>query len=256
MTRTAFVSDIHANLPALKAVLEDAQAQGAEQFICLGDVVGYGAQPLECLELVREHCGVFLKGNHEEAVIEGPYGFNPFASAAIHWTRDALEAAGDRMPDALVYLATLPERVPLDHILLVHGSPSFPTEEYLFREDTLDYQARRQDYSPKLTRCFKDLDKPCFVGHTHVPGVIDAEFKWVSPEACESRYETRGKPCFVNVGSVGQPRDGDLRASYGLFDGEVLEFRRVEYDVESAARRIFEQPELPDILGQRLLEGW
>jgi len=256
MTLTALLSDIHANWPALEEVVADARRAGAERFLCLGDIVGYGAQPLECLELVRELSPVVLMGNHEEAIIEGPYGFNPLASAAIHWTRRTLEAASARMPDVLSWIASLPVRVDLQEALLVHGSPSHPTEEYLFREDTLDYLPRQQDYSPKLTRCFRGLDRPCFVGHTHVPGVIDHALKWIAPTDCGEVYDTDGAPCFINVGSVGQPRDGDLRASYALFDGRQVRFRRVPYDVHRAAQRIFAERDLPDVLGQRLLEGW
>lgn len=255
MPLTAIISDIHGNKDALDAVVQDARAAGAERFLCLGDVVGYGAQPLECLDLVRQLCTIVIKGNHEVAVLRGPLGFNPLASAAIRWTRALLDARGG---DDLAYLQALPERhdVPGEPAILYHGSPRHPTEEYLFREDTLDHLPRSVDYSPKLVACFQEIDRPCFIGHTHVPGVIESDMTWCSPEECEQRYDTANRPCFVNVGSVGQPRDGDRRASYALFDGRLVTFRRVRYDVEAAAERIFATPELPDLLGQRLLEGW
>ena len=256
MSLTAIVSDIHGNLPALRASLDDARAQGAERFWCLGDVVGYGARPLECLALIRELCSAVIKGNHEQAVIEGPLGFNPLASAAINWTRLALERGGSAHGDALAYISALGVRVDGEQAVLVHGSPSHPLDEYLFREDSVDHLPRGQDFSPKLSRCFQLVDRPCFVGHTHVPGVIDEEMRWTEPADCDGRYDTRGRPCLVNVGSVGQPRDGDRRASYALFDGRTVLYRRVEYDVSAAAQAIFDEPELPDMLGQRLLEAW
>jgi len=255
MTPTAIISDIHANIQALEAVLADADAAGAERFWCLGDVVGYGARPLECLEIVRERCGSqIIKGNHEQAVITGPEGFNPLASQAITWTRDSL--GGDERPEAIRLLDELPEHLLFDDATLYHGSPSHPLDEYLFREDALNHLPQDRDYSDKLSRCFREIDRPCFVGHTHVPGVIDPDMLWVDVSDCGGRYDTGGRPCIVNVGSVGQPRDGDRRASYALFDGRVVTFRRVSYDVEAAARQIFAADGLPDLLGQRLLEAW
>jgi diadenosine tetraphosphatase ApaH/serine/threonine PP2A family protein phosphatase len=257
MVQTALISDIHGNLGALTAVMEDAREQGAERFWCLGDVIGYGAQPLDCLAIIRETAVHTLMGNHEHAVITGPLGFNPLASAAIHWTRSHLENGHGRMPDAMDFLRSLPERIDTDEAVLVHGSPNQPLDEYLFREDTFDHLPRERDFSPKLARCFQLIDRPCFVGHTHVPGVIDIEMAWTDPHRLdEGRYDTGGRPCIVNVGSVGQPRDGDRKASYALFDGRWVTFRRVPYDVRAAAERIFAEAQLPDMLGDRLLEGW
>jgi diadenosine tetraphosphatase ApaH/serine/threonine PP2A family protein phosphatase len=150
----------------------------------------------------------------------------------------------------------LPERHLDDKAVLVHGSPAGPVDEYLFREETLDHLPRNRDYSPKLARSFRLIDRPCFVGHTHVPGAINSDMTWTDPSSCELEYDTGGLRCIVNVGSVGQPRDGDVRASYALFDGNTVIWRRVSYDVEGSARSIFAVPELPDPLGQRLIEGW
>ncbi len=256
MTLTAIISDIHSNMQALEAVVVDARREGAERFWCLGDIIGYGAQPIECLEIVREISSRTIKGNHEQAVLDGPFGFNPLASAAILWTRHCVEEGNGHMRDGMEYLGSLGERVDEDDATLVHGSPSHPLDEYLFREDTLEFLPQAHEERSKLTRSFELVDRPCFVGHTHVPGIIDGELHWVSPAGCRDGYDTMGKPCFVNVGSVGQPRDGVRDASYALWDGRVVRFRRVPYDVGAAAERIFAERDLPDMLGQRLLEAW
>jgi len=256
MVLSAIISDIHGNMQALEAVVVDARREGAERFYCLGDIVGYGAQPVECLEIVREISSVTIQGNHEYAVLHGPAGFNRLASEAVFWTRRQLEAGSTGMTDGLDYIGGLGDRADLEQCTLVHGSPRHPRDEYLFREDTIEFLPQRQDFSSKLEGCFQLIDQPCFVGHTHVPGVIDDTWHWVAPAGCPDGYDTEGRACLVNVGSVGQPRDGNHGASYALFDGKTVQFRRVTYDVASAARRIFDEADLPDMLGQRLLEAW
>ncbi len=252
----AIVSDIHGNLPALQAALDDARASGADTIWCLGDIVGYGPHPVACLAVVREQAAVIIKGNHEQAVIEGPFGFNPLAAAAIRWTRRQFLDERGGPNEGLRFITELPVRSTQPRADLVHGSPAQPLDEYLFQEDTLDCLPRSRDYSPKLARSFRLIDRPCFVGHTHVPGVINADLTWTSPQECGSRYDTHGDPCIVNVGAVGQPRDGDSRASYALFDGRIVTFRRVRYDVAATAAAIRAIPELPDPLAQRLEEAW
>ncbi|MGQ0551786.1 MAG: metallophosphoesterase family protein [Planctomycetota bacterium] len=246
----AIVSDIHGNRQALAACLSDAHEQGATAVWCLGDVVGYGARPGECLARLHEESALLIRGNHEQAVLSGPYGFNPVAAAAIDWTAAQLDAA------ALAALRALPERIDTATAVLVHGSPAQPLDEYLFPEDALDHLPRSRDYSPKLARSFRLIDRPCFVGHTHVPGVIGADLRWVEPTAQQGVYDTARRPCLINVGSVGQPRDGDRRASYALFDGERVRFRRIAYDWQAAADDIRATRALPEILAQRLAEAW
>ncbi len=252
----AIVSDVHGNRHALEAVLDDARTQGADELWCLGDVVGYGPEPVACLEMLRERASAFIRGNHEQAVLEGPTGFNPMAAAAIRWTRAQLDLAAASSSDLLQFIASLPERSDQPTAVLVHGSPAQPLDEYLFQEDALDQMPRSRDYSPKLARAFKLIDRPCFIGHTHVPGVIGEDFSWTSPAACDGRFDTRGERCIVNVGSVGQPRDGDVRASYALFDGRLVSFRRVAYDLDATARAIRATQGLPFALALRLEEGW
>jgi len=279
----AIVSDVHGNRHALEAVLRDSEAQGADELWCLGDIVGYGPEPIECLSILRERAHAIIRGNHEQAVLEGPTGFNPMAAAAIRWTRIRLDAAvagaqraasgadgasavgtavagaasaDTSSSDLLRFIASLPERSDQHSAVLVHGSPGQPLDEYLFKEDALDQMPRNRDYSPKLARCFRLIDRPCFIGHTHVPGIIGEDLAWTSPEDCGGSFDTHGERCLVNVGSTGQPRDGDVRASYALFDGRHVMFRRVAYDLEATARAIRATPGLPDALALRLEEGW
>jgi predicted phosphodiesterase len=248
----AIVSDVHGNEQALTACLADAEAHGAVQVWCLGDVVGYGARPLQCIAMLRQREAVCIRGNHEQAVLDGPFGFNPLAAAAIQWTRAQAQAD----VETLAWIRALPERVDAPGATLVHGSPAQPLDEYVFAEDAIDHLPHGVDYSPKLARSFRLIDRPCFLGHTHVPGVIRSDLTWASPKDVGGRINTLGAPCLVNVGSVGQPRDGDRRASYALFEAGVVEFRRVEYDVEGAARDILATRALPPLLAQRLVEGW
>src|SRR5262245_37455258 len=252
----AIVSDIHGNLLALQAVLEDARAGGADTIWCLGDIVGYGPEPVACLAVLREQASVIIKGNHEQAVIDGPYGFNPLAAAAIRWTRKQFLDERGAPDENLRFITDLPVRCSQPTAELVHGSPAQPLDEYLFQEDTLDYLPRSRDYSPKLARSFRLIDRPCFVGHTHVPGVINHDLTWTSPIECDGRYDTGGESCIVNVGSVGQPRDGDTRACYALYDGQHVLFPRVRSDLSGPAAAIRASPELPDALARRLEEGW
>lgn len=251
--RIAILSDVHGNLQALQACLADADAQGAVQLWCLGDVLGYGARPLECLDLLRARGAVLLRGNHEQAVLDGPFGFNPVAAAAIRWTRAAVDARGG---DLLPFLRALPERVDAPGATLVHGSPAQPLDEYVFADDALDHLPQGQDYAPKLARSFRLIDRPCFIGHTHVPGVIRGDLTWGSPSDLGGGFDTGGGRCLVNVGSAGQPRDGDTRTGYALLEGERVTWRRLAYDVEAAARDILATRALPPVLAQRLLEGW
>ena len=256
MTLVAIVSDVHGNLQALNAVLEDAHSAGVDHFWCLGDILGYGAKPLECLEILRDLDASIIRGNHEQAVIDGPVGFNPIAAAAITWTQEQIKSQGNTDSDPIGFICDLDQRIDMESATLVHGSPAHPIDEYLFREDTLEHLPPTRDFSPKLARCFRLIDRPCFVGHTHIPGVITPDMQGVSPDDCHGKYFTEGLASLINVGSTGQPRDGDVRASYALWDGKTVRFRRVAYDFEAAASDIFDIPDLPDDLGRRILEGW
>jgi diadenosine tetraphosphatase ApaH/serine/threonine PP2A family protein phosphatase len=245
----AILSDIHGNLEALRAVLDDVARHGAEAIYCLGDLIGYGPDHRGCLDLATGW-PVVLRGNFDQAVLSGAKGFGLYAGRSIDWTRRQLQAP---LPDHQTaarrrdFLAGLPCTHREGGSLFVHGSPRDPLHEYVFPEDIHNPQ--------KLGRIFALVDRYCFQGHTHVPGVFTEDLRFVSPEEAGYVYRLDGRKALVNVGSVGQPRDGDWRACYALLDGDAVRFRRVEYDIETTIRKIRDIDALDDFLGDRLRDG-
>ena len=254
----AIISDIHSNTPALSAVLADIAQRNVEQVICLGDVVGYGPQPNQCLDLVMAHAQVSLLGNHDYAVLYEPVKFNTGAEAACFWTRRQLEEEPDRDKrnarwDFLGGLAVkhmLPGTdLGMGELVFLHGSPRRPVNEYIFPDDIYNNPAKIEGIFDRFTHL-------CFVGHTHVPGVFTPAPDFYAPSEVGDVFETTlGKKALINVGSVGQPRDRDPRACYCLVDDETVRFVRVEYDVESVVAEVSAIAELDDYLGARLREG-
>ena len=250
----AIISDIHSNLEALEAILADIDARGVKKIVCLGDVVGYGANPRECIDLIIARTEFCLCGNHDYAVFYEPYNFNVSAERACYWTRQVLEdepnkAKRDRRWE---FLSRLPVRGVYEDMLFVHGSPRRPVNEYLFADDVYSNPH-------KLLANFERLQqKACFVGHTHVPGVFVDDPYFESPdELSEPGFHevAEDDKVIINVGSAGQPRDRDPRAAYGIVDNGQVEFIRLDYDIDKAVNKILNTPELDDFLGQRLLEG-
>jgi predicted phosphodiesterase len=244
----AIISDIHGNLEALEAVLEDISAQKITQVFCLGDIVGYGPNPRECIDRVMERCEVTILGNHDQAALFDPEGFNAGAERAIFWTRHMLETGDAKGNERRwEFLGELPRIRREEQFLFVHGSARNPLNEYVFPEDI--YNQR------KMERIFALVDKYCFQGHTHIPGVFTEQLNFHSPEEIEYRYELDDRKALINVGSVGQPRDGDNRACYVIINGTAVQFRRVPYDFEKTIAKIYPIPELDNFLGDRLREG-
>ncbi len=239
--RTLLLSDIHANISALEAVLSDAGGEFEDVWV-LGDTIGYGADPSACISAVRGLDAVAISGNHEEAAVGKmtTKNFNPVAREAIEWTAEVLT------PDELLWLAELQQTEIVDDFTLAHGSPRDPVWEYI-------------ETGPQIIDNLDHFEtRGCVVGHTHIPftvGVMDGEIKQVEYVIGE-RTGLVGDRLYINPGSVGQPRDRDPRASYALLDIEAwdVEFRRVEYDVARAQARIKEEG-LPGFLGERLFIG-
>ena len=281
--RRALISDIHGNLEALEIVLGDIKAQGITEIFCLGDIIGYGPNPRECIDLVMENCSVALLGNHDQGALFDPDGFNIGAERAIFWTRQQLESSTDRDNNEKRwgFLGELPRTHRHNQFLFVHGSPRNPLSEYIFPEDI--YNQR------KMERLFQLVEHYCFQGHTHVPGVFTENYQFFSPEEIDHEYTLGEGKLMINVGSVGQPRDGDPRACYviledgrdpktsfdtvicnyedvaGASDSSVgpplnggpirVNFRRLPYDFEKTIKKIYEVSELEPFLGDRLRQG-
>jgi predicted phosphodiesterase len=255
--RLAILSDIHANLPALEAVLADAQGAGLEHLWCLGDVVGYGAQPDECAGLIADRCELCLVGNHDLAVLGelDDSSFSPAAAAAVRWTRDTAA------PETMEFLRRLEPADESRAVALYHASPRDPVWEYVLWPD-------------QAAECIEmQAARVSLIGHSHV-----ALF-FVVPENGRRR-ESAGEPVeateaakgaqagpgtrldlsdgrwLINPGSVGQPRDGDPRAAWLELDTDTWEaaYHRVEYEIDRAAEAITAN-ELPEHLARRLYVG-
>jgi diadenosine tetraphosphatase ApaH/serine/threonine PP2A family protein phosphatase len=239
--RYAVVSDVHGNLEALRAVLADATSR-ADGILCLGDTVGYGADPGPCVEMLAERATACVAGNHEYGVAGrlAPGWFTRHARVAMEWTAEHLSG------DCRRYLGTLPLVTEIGDAVLVHASPARPEEwDYLLTAD--EGFAALASFPTRL----------CFVGHSHVPGVWSIGSAGPAHERGAVSVELQhGRRYLVNVGSVGQPRDGDVRAAYAIWDVEErrVAVRRVPYDVETARRKILAAA-LPSVLGDRLRAG-
>lgn len=242
--RCAVVADIHSNLEAFQAVLADLEARGgADEVWCLGDNVGYGPDPRECLRLLRGLPGVGVAGNHDLAAIGrlDPSAFNPEAAAACRWTTGALqeEDAG--------YLAGLPLTLTRGDFTLVHGSPREPLWEYV-----LDTQTARANFG-----CFDT--RFCLIGHSHSPLLfeLNAAGSCLMHQMPGRLALAAGSRFIINCGGVGQPRDGDPRASYAIIDMEqqALRHYRVAYNYRLTQEKMLDAG-LPARLARRLSMGW
>lgn len=238
------LGDIHANPSALRAVLARFDAEGVQQVISVGDVVGYGAAPKECIATLRERNALVVKGNHDAACvgeIDLLY-FNTYAREAVKWTQTQLERAD------LEWLRALPYTTDLEDCSVAHGT--------YHRPELFDYIQSPRDADPSLDAMPTTV---CFVGHTHWP--VTLLRLAVDPLRTAYTQDSEidladARRALVNVGSVGQPRDEDPRAAYAIFDTAIprVSIRRVEYDIEREAHRI-RSAGLPNVLAERLFLG-
>jgi len=238
--RYAILSDLHANLEATEAVLNDARERECTHFVCLGDVVGYNANPHECVEIVQKMECPVVKGNHDEqaALAESSRGFNALAEAAINWTRAHLTKEDKE------WLSALRLTQEVRDFTIVHATLDTPQQwGYVF--NSLDAIA---SFAYQQTTV-------CFFGHTHVAGAFVRDDNVTRIKVDQLTIE-ESKKYFINVGSVGQPRDGDWRAAYCIYhlDKNLVEQRRVKYDLATAQKKII-QAGLPQMLADRLELG-
>ncbi len=241
MNRFVVLSDIHGNLEALNRVLAEVDRLNVEGVICLGDVVGYGPNPTECCEIAQERFRVTLMGNHDAASVgkmDIDY-FNPAAKKAILWTSLQL------LPEHKEFLFSLPYTYTLGDLFFVHGTPNSPEAFYYLLWD-VDLEVAFQSFTQWI----------CFLGHSHRAGIYGLQNDEIADEYPRTVL-SREKRYIVNVGSVGQARDGDFRAAFALIDLEQnnLEILRVAYPVEIVQKKILDKG-LPSILAERLAYGF
>ena len=255
----AVISDIHSNLEALERVFSDIEKKGIKDVYCLGDVIGYGPNPKECLDIIIERTSWCVMGNHDYAVFYEPTNFNYAAEQASFWTRKELEseqnkALRDKRWD---FLGNLQIRRTIKADLgagpasmdFVHASPKKPVNEYIFPDDVYTNPV-------KVRVLFERVRHVCFVGHTHLPGVFLDEPDFYLPAELGDVYPIiDGEKAIINIGSVGQPRDKDNRASYVCVEGNELHFVRLEYDFEKTMQKIRDIEELDNFHADRLKNG-
>ena len=255
----AVISDIHSNLEALTAVLADIEKRGIKTIYCLGDVVGYGPNPKECLDLVIEKTKWCVMGNHDYAALYEPTNFNYGAERASFWTRETLEAEKEKQhhDERWAFLGELPMRRTFKTKLgkqaaiidFVHASPRKPINEYIFPDDVYSNLV-------KIRSLFGRLRHICFIGHTHLPGVFLDEPDFYLPAELVNVYPIiDSEKAIINTGSVGQPRDKDNRASYVYIEENKLHFVRLEYDFQTTAKKIKAIEQLDNFQAERLSDG-
>jgi diadenosine tetraphosphatase ApaH/serine/threonine PP2A family protein phosphatase len=239
--RYGIIADIHGNLEALDAAIQVLEDREVDAYLCTGDIVGYGANPQECVDRVRELGAVVVAGNHDWAVANrlSLEFFNTYAQEAVYWTRSRLS------DDNMAFLFGLPLVHEQDALTLVHSTLEPPPEMFYYLLTPYDALNSLRILEPSVG----------FVGHSHVPVTffLNDQVSF----SLESRIPLdRSVKAIVNTGSVGQPRDDDARAAFGLFDTEenVVEILRAEYDVETAAGKILSAG-LPEVLASRLHQG-
>jgi diadenosine tetraphosphatase ApaH/serine/threonine PP2A family protein phosphatase len=231
--RTAVISDVHGNLPALEEVLKRIEQVGVDRIICLGDTVGYGPFPQECLDLVRSQCAAVLQGNHDSGLVgeTSIEDFNHYGVQALLWSREHVNS------DSQEFIRTLPYVHTIGDAMFVHASPAAP-ERWRY---VLSLRAAQENFQAFTTRL-------CFIGHSHVPVII--------PEEGNINEYRPGHRHIINVGSVGQPRDGNSHASFGIYNSgsDTFELVRLPYDIARTAKAIRDAG-LPEFLAQRLFKG-
>ena len=238
--RYAIISDIHANLEAFEAVLADAEENKCTHFVCLGDVVGYNANPHECAKRIREMDWPIVKGNHDEqaSLNESSRDFNEMAEAAIQWTRDNLTEEDKN------WLRGLKLQRQVRDFTIVHSTLDTP-EQWGYVFNNLD----------AATSFAHQHTAVCFFGHTHVPMAFIKDEN-VQRQQIDKLQIDPGKKYFINVGSVGQPRDGNWHAAYCIYhvESNLVQLRRLKYDLATAQKKIIDAG-LPRMLAERLAVG-
>ncbi|UCF71475.1 MAG: metallophosphoesterase family protein [candidate division WOR-3 bacterium] len=240
--KAAIISDIHSNLEALLVVLKDIKKRRLKSIFCLGDLVGYGANPNECIDLCIKESKLIVAGNHDWAAVNKTdvSTFNPVAAQAIKWTQERISK------DGIAKLKGLSLTQTVDNLLLVHATPKDP--------EGWNYLFSLEEFEKEFTQ-FKE--QICFIGHSHIPAAIYRDDNGYCDIVRDNPFPIVPKRRYiVNVGSVGQPRDLDPRASYVIYDGNKngIEVVRLDYNIPLAQQKIVIGG-LPEVLADRLLAG-
>ena len=276
----AILSDIHGNIDALEAVLRDLDQQPVDRLLVLGDLINYGAAPVACVERVVTMADIIILGNHEQALLGEIEGMNGAAGAGLGWTGEQL--ASSEVWRELIAEARFPQasRQVVDGVELVHGSPRDPVLEYVWPGNTSYFRIFNRQIDERLLQILEATTaRHCLCGHTHIPAALLRRSKAALLEGipCQRSLSFSGQhtmffvpdgpqlltglsavSVILNPGSVGQPRDGDPRAAYAIYDGDTFSFRRVEYDIPTAQQRIRALPieaEAREWLAARLEKG-
>jgi diadenosine tetraphosphatase ApaH/serine/threonine PP2A family protein phosphatase len=251
--KLAIVSDLHSNKEALEEVFAHIRSLGITDLACLGDVVGYGPDPEFCVDLIRGHARWCLMGNHDEALFRDASDFNPHARGAIDYTRRRMHPhwwSGSERRTRWRWLRSLPLRMQEGRFLFVHGSPRDPVREYVLSTDGI--------LNPdKLRAIFDSFDGVGVAGHTHQPGIHDESLRFQALNGADELTVELDpeKRYFINVGSTGQPRDGDNRACYAVLEEDRVTWYRVPYDFRATQEKIQRTGALSEILARRLAVG-
>ena len=251
--RIAVLSDLHANKEATDAVFAHLREQGVESLVCLGDIVGYGPDPEHCVDLVRGHADACVLGNHDEALFHDAADFNPHARSAIDWTRDRLRPrwwSSSERKGRWRWLHELDLRYEVGRFHFVHGSTRDPVREYVLSTDGFLNPS-------KLRSIFGSFEGVVLCGHTHHPGIHTEDLRFRGLEGADQLEVElpKGQKAIINVGSVGQPRDGDNRASYAILEEDRLTWYRVPYDFRATMEKILATGALSELLARRLAVG-
>ncbi|MDR3078133.1 MAG: metallophosphatase family protein [Planctomycetota bacterium] len=251
----AIISDVHANLEALTAAIEDIRSLGIKTIFNLGDTVGYGPDPEACIDLVEAACAITLCGNHDYAVLFDADGFNPIAGKSVDFHRSLLKPEPEDTEPELTrrweWLSNLQPMYEGPAFEAMHGSPRQPITEYVLPSDPETDPA-------KLSAVFSAMGhQVAFIGHTHFPGILEEKNdSFILAHNIGERYQLDpSRKTIVNVGSIGQPRDRNPDSCYVVYDGESVIYRRVPYDVEKTVKKVLSRPQIHPASGLRLREG-
>ena len=244
----AVISDIHANLAAFEVVLNDIAGRGIDEIWCLGDLVGYGPDPKECVDLVAKNTTVCVMGNHDWALLNSPVGFNSVAAGMIYKTKEWMKPQTNMAVEdsqRWEYIERLPRTCVQGDFMLVHGSPRHKLTEYVLPSDASYYRE-------KLSEIFSMIDRYCLVGHSHLPCVIWEDCEVTVPDSNGFEVALDERKAMINVGSVGQPRDGDNRACFLTLDGDLVRYHRLPYPIEKTIQKMDKLGDKFQVLPYRL----